>query len=202
VGIIGGNIGYPRWPKYKNPPHTHTYNKSVNLYQPLHPRTDKNGQVVIVEGTLDAMAIAISAIRTGLARALCPITRSGRELSNTQLRRVVDVSPGRLVLGFDSDQAGRESARRYSRITVELGGKVTTAILDKGHDPASWLALHGDARLHVWTDTSAASLPFGAGRQTQCRDVTLSVATVGGTPAPCLPETTSSRLPEPIRFAI
>ena len=34
-GIIGRNIGDDRWPKYKNPPRTCTYDKSVNMYQPL-----------------------------------------------------------------------------------------------------------------------------------------------------------------------
>ena len=35
AGIIGRNVGDPRYPKYKNPPRTHLYDKSVNLYQPL-----------------------------------------------------------------------------------------------------------------------------------------------------------------------
>jgi DNA primase len=34
-GIVGRNVGDVRWPKYKNPPRTHVYDKSVNFYQPL-----------------------------------------------------------------------------------------------------------------------------------------------------------------------
>ena len=81
-GFVGRNVGDDRWPKYKNPPRTHAYDKSVNLYQPLPaPTAGRWGQVVVVEGTLDAMAIAVAAIRSGTAGQFCPVTQSGRELS-------------------------------------------------------------------------------------------------------------------------
>ena len=67
-GFVGRNIGDDRWPKYKNPPRTATFDKSVNLYQPLpSPTAGSRGQVVVVEGTLDAMAIAVAAVRSGTA---------------------------------------------------------------------------------------------------------------------------------------
>ncbi len=89
--IIGRNVGDSRWPKYKNPPRTHAYDKSVNLYQPLPAPQRRGGRVIVVEGTLDAMAIAVAAIRRGCAHRFCPITQSGRELSGVA-GRVVDPS--------------------------------------------------------------------------------------------------------------
>jgi DNA primase len=35
AGFIGRNVGDARWPKYKNPPHTIRYDKSIDLFQPL-----------------------------------------------------------------------------------------------------------------------------------------------------------------------
>ena len=77
-GFVGRNIGDDRWPKYKNPPRTAAFDKSVNLYQPLpSPTAGSRGQVVVVEGTLDAMAIAVAAVRSGTAGRFCPLTQSG-----------------------------------------------------------------------------------------------------------------------------
>ncbi len=90
IGIIGRNISdQQRWAKYKNPPRTAVYDKSINLYQPLPASTHPRGQVIVVEGTLDAMAIAVAAIRAGQASRFCPVTQSGRELSMLQFDQVI-----------------------------------------------------------------------------------------------------------------
>ena len=93
-GLIGRNVGNESRPKYKNPPRTHAYDKSVNLYRPLPAPAHPDGHVVIVEGTLDAMAIAVAAIRSGLSDQLCPLTQSGRELSTRQLEDRARAVPG------------------------------------------------------------------------------------------------------------
>src|SRR5208282_651105 len=41
-------------------------------------------QVVVVEGTLDALSIAVAAIKARRAAEFCPGTQSGRELSEAQ----------------------------------------------------------------------------------------------------------------------
>ena len=146
-GFVGRNVGDDRWPKYKNPPRTHAYDKSVNLYQPLPaPTAGRWGQVVVVEGTLDAMAIAVAAVRSGRAGQFCPVTQSGRELSVEQLEQAVSLNGGPLVLAFDGDAAGRESARRHAMAAVRLGHAVSVTTLPGDHDPASWLAERGAER--------------------------------------------------------
>ncbi|MDA8269739.1 MAG: CHC2 zinc finger domain-containing protein [Actinomycetota bacterium] len=151
VGFIGRNVGdQGRFAKYKNPPRTHAYDKSVNLYQPLPAPAEHRGQVVVVEGTLDAMAIAVAAIRSGQASRFCPITQSGRELSAVQLAYVLGLHPAPPVLGFDGDAAGRDSAYRHSLAAAHQGCIVTVTILPGNHDPASWLAERGDEGLSAW----------------------------------------------------
>lgn len=65
-GLVGRNVGDPRFPKYTNPTRT-----------------------------LDAMAIAIAATRTGQADRFCPVTQSGKELSEAQLTAVLGLHPTR-----------------------------------------------------------------------------------------------------------
>jgi DNA primase len=150
-GFVGRNVGDARWPKYKNPLTTLAYDKSVNLYQPLRAPADPHGQVVVVEGTLDALAIATSAINAGKARLFCPVTQSGRELSHRQIRHILGIHPAAPVLAFDSDPAGIDSAFRYTLCFATYGAAVTITNLGQGHDPASWLAEHGSHALSAWS---------------------------------------------------
>jgi DNA primase len=150
-GFVGRNVGGARWAKYKNPPRTLAYDKSVNLYQPLPPPVDIHGQVVVVEGTLDALAIAVAALKAGKANLFCPITQSGRELSDHQIRRIISLHPAAPVLAFDSDPAGEDSALRYALSFAAHGKAVTVTSLERGQDPASWLAEHGTHGLSAWS---------------------------------------------------
>jgi DNA primase len=150
-GFVGRNAGDARWPKYKNPTRTLAYDKSVNLYQPLPAPVDVHGQVVVVEGTLDALAIATAALKAGKVGLFCPITQSGRELSDHQIRHIVSLHPAAPVLAFDSDPAGDDSALRYALSFATYGNAVTVTSLDRGQDPASWLAEHGSQGLSAWS---------------------------------------------------
>jgi len=152
VGLVGRNVGdQQRYPKYKNPPRTAVYDKSVDLYQPLPAPRDPAGQVVVVEGTLDAMAVAVAAIRSGQVDRFCPVTQSGKELSAVQLARVIDMHPGTPVLGFDGDRAGQDSAYRHALAAGRHGRAVAVTVLPGDHDPASWLAQCGDHGLAAWS---------------------------------------------------
>ncbi len=163
VGIIGRNIGdQQRWTKYNNPPRTAIYDKSANLYQPLVAPADPRGAVIVVEGTLDAMAIAVAAIRTGQADRYCPVTQSGRELSDAQQEQILSMHPGELVLAFDGDTAGRDAANRYVVEVTGRGRRVAVTILPDDHDPASWLADRGDVGLHAWERCAMGRSPQAA----------------------------------------
>jgi DNA primase len=150
AGLVGRNVGDPRRPKYKNPPHTNLYDKSVNLYQPLPAPRQRNGRVVIVEGALDAMAIAVAAIKVGASHYFCPITQSGRELSPLQLATALRMHPGPLVIAMDGDPAGRGSSIRVASAVVTAGRHAIVADLPNGEDPASFLAQFGPSALTLF----------------------------------------------------
>ena len=58
-GFIGRDIsGHPAAPKYRNPTHTPIFEKSQLLYRPTHHTLSPDAQVVVVEGALDALAVA------------------------------------------------------------------------------------------------------------------------------------------------
>jgi DNA primase len=154
VGFIGRNISDGRWPKYKNPPHTIRYDKSVDLYQPLPAPQQPHGQVIVVEGVIDAMAIAVAAIRAARSDWYCPITQSGRELSPGQLRYVLDLHKEPPVFAMDGDEPGRSSSERLVAAAARLGRHALVAPLPDGEDPASWLHQRGLQGLSVFSRAS------------------------------------------------
>ena len=155
AGFIGRNIGDTCWPKYTNPPHTLRYDKSINLYQPLPPPEQPAGRVIVVEGTLDSMAIAVAAIKAGRSDWHCPLTQSGRELSPRQLAYILDLHGQPPLIAMDGDEPGRASNDRLAGAATALGRKVLVVPLPDGEDPASLLARWGIGALTALARESA-----------------------------------------------
>jgi DNA primase len=142
-GLLGRNVGDPRWPKYLNPARSAVYDKSLDLYQPLPAPAHPSGHVVVVEGAVDALAVATAAVLSGAGAYLCPVTQGGRELSAHQVASVLALHPGRPVVALDGDAAGREGALRMGRAFMAGGRSPLRVNLPQGEDPASWLASRG-----------------------------------------------------------
>lgn len=102
------------------------------------------------KGTLDVTAVAVAAIRSGQVDLYCPVTHSGRELSDLQLLRILAIRASPPVLAIDGDLAGPDSAGRYGQACTAHGRPLVVTTLAAEHDPASWLATHGDAGLQAW----------------------------------------------------
>jgi len=152
--LIGRDIAGHGAPKYLNPPHTAVYDKSINLYRPLPKRTHPDGVAVIVEGTLDAIAVAVAAARAGRAERYHPLTQSGRELSDQQLNVALGLYERAPIVAFDGDEAGREASIRLARRAAARGADIRIAVLPAGEDPASLLAARGPAGLRLVESTA------------------------------------------------
>ena len=64
-----------------NPPRTAVYDKSTDLYRPSKSRLAPDGQVVAVEGVIDALAIAAAAAQAGYSSKFAPLCESGTQRS-------------------------------------------------------------------------------------------------------------------------
>jgi DNA primase len=99
--------------------------------------------VIVVEGTLDAMAIAVAAIQVGRSDWYCPVTQSGRQLSPDQLRYVLNLHSQPPVVAMDGDQSGLDSNARLASAIAALGRRANVVALPWGEDPASLVAKRG-----------------------------------------------------------
>jgi len=152
TGFIGRDTtGHPAAPKYRNPTRTPGLDKSTALYRPavlpVHPGTT----VVVVEGALDALAVAAAAAATGQADGFAPCTTSGVTVSAQQARAVLSLTAGLPVIALDGDTAGTDGTQRWiTRLCIESRRPVLVTRLPGGSDPADWIAEHGRAGLSAF----------------------------------------------------
>ena len=137
-------------PKYLNSPETPVYNKGRSLYgiQQAKDKCRTTGTVLIVEGYLDLLALYQHGIQNCVATL-------GTALTSDHVRLLTRYSR-RMILVYDSDEAGIRSARRcidtfwrehvdFRRQDVFSEEKADTHILvlPAGHDPDSYVFEHG-----------------------------------------------------------
>ena len=173
TALIGRYVGHRSGvPKYLNPARTAVYDKQVNLYRPTTGQLDPAGQVVVVEGTLDALHLAAVAAAAGRLDEFAPVTSSGLALRPEQLATVLALSPRPIVLAADGDAAGAKAnldwatsllrAGRQSAIVTLPPDPDTPAKSDgtpAGYDPDTWLHAHGEEGLLAFTRSGGEAAP-------------------------------------------
>jgi DNA primase len=152
IGLIGRLVtGDERRPKYLNPARTVVYDKSTALYMPTRVPLAPDGQVVIVEGTLDALAIAAAARTAGAEDRFQAVSTSGLGFSDVQIAAILAMHPRAPVQALDGDAEGQRTAAQLAARIAQRGRESAIVTLPAGEDPASWLAQHGPQGLAAIT---------------------------------------------------
>ena len=152
-GFIGRDLtDDPRAPKYLNPTRTPTFDKSAIVHRPTHHNLSSVANVIVVEGALDALAIAAAAARAGRSADFAPCTTSGVAVTNTQARHVVQLASGRPpIIAMDGDDAGAQGTTRWlTRICLERRTPALITRLPGEVDPADWIRDHGVSGLSAF----------------------------------------------------
>ena len=158
AGFIGRDVsGDPRAPKYRNPAHTPVFDKSLILYRPTLATPHPEGTVVVVEGPLDALAIAATAAGADLADRVIPVSANGTAVSGPQAAQVCALAPAGIVLALDGDDAGRAGTERWlDALTRQRHRLPQVAALPDRVDPADWLVEHGAGGLTAFGANAGA----------------------------------------------
>jgi DNA primase len=166
VGLIGryddtSHDLPPGGVKYLNMARTCVYDKSspAGLYRPTSGPLDRDGQVVICEGTIDALAIAAAAATAGRASKFAPVAESGTAISPAQWQTILAMTPTPPVLCGDGDPTGQSASLRWATDAATAGRETCITRWPQGHDPASWLATHGLAGLAAVTRRGCLAAP-------------------------------------------
>jgi len=137
---FGGRVMGDGLPKYLNSPETPLYNKSRSLYGLHLARSDcrANAAVFVVEGYFDLIALHQHEVRNVVATL-------GTALTFEHARRLRGLigEGGRVILVFDSDEAGMRAAIRGIEVFDKEQVNVHVLVLESGHDPDSFVFRHG-----------------------------------------------------------
>lgn len=144
-GFIGRDIsGHPAVPKYRNPTRTRVFDKSQVLYRPTHQPLAVDAQVLVVEGAIDALAVAATAAASGTTQRVAVCSTNGVSASPAQVQAVLALTHRPPRIAFDGDEAGQQGTIRWvAEACVEQRSPVLTTRMPPGTDPADWLATHG-----------------------------------------------------------
>ncbi len=132
VIAFGGRILGAGEPKYLNSPDTPLFDKGRTLYNLdlASPASRTSKQVIVVEGYMDAIALA----QAGFGESVAPLGTALTEQQIMMLWRMVN----KPVLCFDGDNAGQKAALRAALRALPLlkpGYSLQFATLPQGQDP-------------------------------------------------------------------
>lgn len=137
VIAFGGRAIDDSQPKYLNSPETEIFKKGETLFALNLAKDDirKKGYAIIVEGYLDTIVCH----QYGFRNTVAPL---GTALTSKHLQRLKSLSE-KVVLVFDSDEAGISAARRSLVTLCECNFRPRVLLLPGGEDPDSFLRKNG-----------------------------------------------------------
>ena len=132
IAFGGRALGKEAQPKYLNSPETVLFHKGAILYNHHNARKSahETGQVIVVEGYIDVIAMASAGFEGTVASLGTALTPGHCEL----LWRMASEP----ILCFDGDEAGRKAAFRAADMALPLigpGRSMSFALLSEGEDP-------------------------------------------------------------------
>lgn len=133
---FGGRVLDDSLPKYLNSPETAYFNKSETLYGLNIARKNcENGQVVLVEGYMDVIALHQQGFRNVVATLGTSLTKGHGLL----LKKYFD----QIVLCFDGDSAGTKATLRSLEILQNVHKNIKIILLPQGMDPDDFIKKEG-----------------------------------------------------------
>ncbi len=151
---FGGRVMDNSQPKYLNSPETPVFNKRKVLYNISRAyRSIKDaGKAVVVEGYMDAIALATNGI-TNVVASL------GTSFTAEQSRMLLHYAP-EIVFAYDGDSAGQNATLRALSIVRSSGAVVKIASFPDGKDPDEVIRKHGPDVAREGIASAAGLLEF------------------------------------------
>ena len=118
-------------PKYMNSPDTEVYKKSYSLYGLYQTKGDirKEKTAILVEGNIDLLSVWQAGVKNVVASLGTSLTDGQTNLLARYAKKV--------VMFYDSDEAGLKSSRRAIDILLRHTLDVRIAVIASGYDPDS-----------------------------------------------------------------
>lgn len=152
---FGGRVFDDSKPKYINSPENLVYSKGRNLFGLNVAKSENRGilkEILVVEGYMDIISLYQRGI-TGVVASL------GTALTDSQAR-LLRKNCEKVILGYDSDDAGIQAATRAIDILRGLNIDCRVMILDSAKDPDEYIIKYGVDKFRWALDKSISAVEF------------------------------------------
>ncbi len=152
VVAFGGRLLGDGKPKYLNSSDTPVFKKSRNLFALNFARKACAEQLILCEGYMDVIAVHMA----GFPNAVATL---GTALTPDQARIMAKYTK-KVILAYDSDDAGVNAAKRAIPMLTEVGLEVKMLRLDGAKDPDEYIKKYGATRFKTLLDSSQGRLDY------------------------------------------
>lgn len=139
-------------PKYINSPDTSAYKKSRNLFALNFAKNDKSGNIILVEGYMDAISLYQAGFENTVATC-------GTALTAEQARLISQYAKS-VTISYDSDEAGVKAARRAVPLLDAAGVRVKALRIEGAKDPDEYIKKFGALRFKKMIEDSSSAAEY------------------------------------------
>lgn len=152
VIAFGGRVLDDTKPKYINSPENVVYSKGRNLFGLNVAKKEKLTEILIVEGYMDV----ISLHQRGIKNVVAPLGTALTEQQGWLLRK----SAEKIILSFDSDEAGLNAKLRALEILQNMGCDIRILQMEGAKDPDEFIIQYGNARFQKLMEKALSVIEF------------------------------------------
>ena len=139
-------------PKYLNTSDTPVFKKSRNLFALNFARSACEEYLILCEGYMDVIAVNIA----GFPNAVATL---GTALTSEQARIMAKYTK-KVVIAYDSDDAGQAAAKRAIPLLTEAGLEVSVLKMHDAKDPDEYIKKFGAAKFRELIEESRGKFDF------------------------------------------
>ena len=152
---FGGRIMSDIKPKYLNTAETPAFNKSKNLFALRFAKQKAQGQLILVEGYMDVIALHQAGFENTVATLGTALTQEQAAI----IKRYCD----EVVICYDADEAGQKATQRAINLLRPTGLNIKIVRVPDGKDPDEFIKAHGDqgpARFRLLLERSGNDVEY------------------------------------------
>ncbi len=152
VIAFGGRILGDAKPKYLNSSDTPVFKKSRNLFALNFARKASTESLILCEGYMDVIAVNMAGFPNAVATLGTALT--------TEQARIMAKYTKKVILAYDSDEAGVNAAKRAIPMLTEVGLEVKMLRMEGAKDPDEFIKKYGATRFKTLLDGSQSKMDY------------------------------------------
>ena len=135
---FGGRVLDDSKPKYLNSSDTPGFKKSKNLFALNYAKDSCSEQLILCEGYMDVIALHAAGFENAVATLGTAITAEQARIMTKYTKKV--------IISYDSDEAGQRAANRAIQLLSEVGLEVRILKMKGAKDPDEFIKKYGADR--------------------------------------------------------